>query len=157
MTDDQERIRMLAAANPRPLRPFGRTRSSRSRTTQDRLVQTQKLASLGQLTAGIAHEIKNPLNFVNNFSGVSAELIDELKEALGKVRADASTRAEITELTNTLRDNLNKIVQHGKRADSIVKNMLLYSREGSGEHRPVDVNADRRIPTGDHLEALILA
>jgi two-component system, NtrC family, sensor kinase len=111
------------------------------RTTQDRLVQTQKLASLGQLTAGIAHEIKNPLNFVNNFSGVSAELIDELKETLGKVKVDANTLAEITELTNTLRDNLDKIVQHGKRADSIVKNMLLHSREGSGEHRPVDINA----------------
>src|SRR5262249_490339 len=111
------------------------------RTTQDRLVQTQKLASLGQLTAGIAHEIKNPLNFVNNFSGVSAELIDELQEALGQVKADDKTRAEITELTGTLRDNLDKIVQHGKRADSIVKNMLLHSREGSGEHRPVDVNS----------------
>jgi two-component system, NtrC family, sensor kinase len=111
------------------------------RTTQDRLVQTQKLASLGQLTAGIAHEIKNPLNFVNNFSGVSVELIDELKETLGKVMVEANTLAEITELTNTLRDNLNKIVQHGKRADSIVKNMLLHSREGSGEHRPVDINA----------------
>ena len=111
------------------------------RTTQDRLVQTQKLASLGQLTAGIAHEIKNPLNFVNNFSGVSAELIDELQENLGKVKADANTLAEITELTNTLRDNLDKIVQHGKRADAIVKNMLLHSREGSGEHRFVDANA----------------
>jgi signal transduction histidine kinase len=104
-------------------------------------VQTQKLASLGQLTAGIAHEIKNPLNFVNNFSGVSAELIDELRETLDRVKADEKTRGEITELTNTLRDNLDKIVQHGKRADSIVKNMLLHSREGSGEHRPVDVNA----------------
>jgi signal transduction histidine kinase len=111
------------------------------RTTQDRLVQTQKLASLGQLTAGIAHEIKNPLNFVNNFSGVSAELIDELQETLGKVKVDPNTLTEITELTNTLRDNLDKVVQHGKRADAIVKNMLLHSREGSGEHRPVDVNA----------------
>ena len=111
------------------------------RTTQDRLVQTQKLASLGQLTAGIAHEIKNPLNFVNNFSGVSAELIDELREALDRVKADEKTCAEIAELTNTLRDNLDKVVQHGKRADAIVKNMLLHSREGSGEHRPVDVNA----------------
>jgi signal transduction histidine kinase len=111
------------------------------RTTQDRLVQTQKLASLGQLTAGIAHEIKNPLNFVNNFSGVSAELIDELRETLDRVKADEKTRGEITELTNTLHDNLDKIVQHGKRADSIVKNMLLHSREGSGEHRPVNVNA----------------
>ena len=111
------------------------------RTAQDRLVQTQKLASLGQLTAGIAHEIKNPLNFVNNFSGVSVELIDELQEAVGRVKIDDKTRAEITELTDTLRDNLGKIVQHGRRADSIVKNMLLHSREGSGEHRPVDINA----------------
>jgi two-component system, NtrC family, sensor kinase len=111
------------------------------RTTQDRLVQTQKLASLGQLTAGIAHEIKNPLNFVNNFSGVSAELLDELREAVSRMTGDDKTRAEITELTNTLRDNLDKIVQHGKRADAIVKNMLLHSREGSGEHRLVDANA----------------
>ena len=111
------------------------------RTAQDRLVQTQKLASLGQLTAGIAHEIKNPLNFVNNFSGVSTELLDELREALGNVKADDKTRGEIAELADTLRDNLDKIVQHGKRADSIVKNMLLHSREGSGEHRPVDINA----------------
>ena len=111
------------------------------RTAQDRLVQTQKLASLGQLTAGIAHEIKNPLNFVNNFSGVSVELIDELQETLGRVTADDKTRGEITELADTLRDNLNKIVQHGKRADSIVKNMLLHSREGTGERRSVDVNA----------------
>ena len=111
------------------------------RTAQDRLVQTQKLASLGQLTAGIAHEIKNPLNFVNNFSGVSAELLDELRDALDGMKGDARTRAEIAELTDTLRDNLGKIVQHGNRADAIVKNMLLHSREGSGEHRPVDTNA----------------
>jgi signal transduction histidine kinase len=111
------------------------------RTTQDRLVQTQKLASLGQLTAGIAHEIKNPLNFVNNFSGVSAELIDELQQALEAPQLDDKARAEIAELANTLRGNLDKIIQHGKRADAIVKNMLLHSREGSGEHRPVDINA----------------
>jgi two-component system, NtrC family, sensor kinase len=111
------------------------------RTTQDRLVQTQKLASLGQLTAGIAHEIKNPLNFVNNFSGVSVELIDELQQAVEAPQLDKKARAAITELTNTLRGNLDKIVQHGKRADSIVKNMLLHSREGSSEHRPVDINA----------------
>ena len=111
------------------------------RIAQDRLVQTQKLASLGQLTAGIAHEIKNPLNFVNNFSGVSVELIDELSETLARVKADDKTKSEIAELANTLRGNLDKIVQHGKRADAIVKNMLLHSREGSGEHRPVDVNA----------------
>ena len=111
------------------------------RNTQDRLVQTQKLASLGQLTAGIAHEIKNPLNFVNNFSGVSAEMIDELREALGDVNLTEKKRSEIAELMDTLRGNLDKVVQHGKRADAIVKSMLLHSREGSGEHRPVDINA----------------
>src|SRR5262249_11298257 len=111
------------------------------RATQDRLVQTQKLASLGQLTAGIAHEIKNPLNFVNNFSGVSAELIDELQDALEDVSLNEKKHSEITELMETLRGNLDKVVQHGKRADAIVKNMLLHSREGSGEHRPVDINA----------------
>ena len=104
-------------------------------------MQTEKLASLGQLTAGIAHEIKNPLNFVNNFSTLSVELIDELQEELAKVKIDDAARAGITELSNTLKGNLDKIVQHGKRADSIVKNMLLHSREGSGEHRPVDINA----------------
>jgi signal transduction histidine kinase len=104
-------------------------------------VQTEKLASLGQLTAGIAHEIKNPLNFVNNFSSVSVELIDELREILGGVATDEKTREDIADLADTLRGNLEKIVQHGKRADSIVKNMLLHSREGSGEHRPVDINA----------------
>jgi C4-dicarboxylate-specific signal transduction histidine kinase len=111
------------------------------RTTQDRLVQTQKLASLGQLTAGIAHEIKSPLNFVNNFSGVSTKLIDELRETLDSIKVTPEARTQITELTNTLRDNLDKVVQHGKRADAIVKNMLLHSHEGSGEHRLVDVNA----------------
>jgi GAF domain-containing protein len=110
-------------------------------TTQDRLVQTQKLASLGQLTAGIAHEIKNPLNFVNNFSAVSVELIDELRQALTGAHLDSKLRAEISEIADTLQDNLDKVVQHGRRADAIVKNMLLHSREGSGEHRPVDINA----------------
>jgi signal transduction histidine kinase/uncharacterized membrane protein len=111
------------------------------RATQDRLVQTQKLASLGQLTAGIAHEMKNPLNFVNNFSSVSSELIDELQDALKDIPFADKARADINELTDTLRDNLGKVVQHGKRADAIVKNMLLHSRESSGEHRPVDINA----------------
>ena len=111
------------------------------RTTQDRLVQTQKLASLGQLTAGIAHEIKNPLNFVNNFSAVSVELIDELRQALTRANLDSKLRAEISEIADTLQGNLDKVVQHGKRADAIVKNMLLHSREGLGEHRPVDINA----------------
>jgi signal transduction histidine kinase len=111
------------------------------RTAQDRLVQTEKLASLGQLTAGIAHEIKNPLNFVNNFSALSAELIDEMNDVLKDIKIDDKTREEVDELTHMLKGNLEKVVQHGKRADSIVKNMLLHSREGSGEHRHADINA----------------
>jgi two-component system NtrC family sensor kinase len=111
------------------------------RTAQDRLVQTEKLASLGQLTAGIAHEIKNPLNFINNFSALSAELVDELDDALKLAAFADKQRKEINELTHMLKGNLEKVVQHGKRADSIVKNMLLHSREGSGERRSVDLNA----------------
>ncbi|MBR0970781.1 sensor histidine kinase [Bradyrhizobium japonicum] len=111
------------------------------RAAQDRLVQTEKLASLGQLTAGIAHEIKNPLNFVNNFSAVSTELIDELNEVLEAAKLDGKTKQEADELTGMLRGNLEKVVQHGKRADSIVRNMLVHSRQGSGEHRSVDINA----------------
>src|SRR5450759_4810986 len=99
------------------------------RTAQDRLVQTEKLASLGQLTAGIAHEIKNPLNFVNNFSAISAELIDELQDVLKGIPFDKKARTEINELTDTLRSNLDKVVQHGKRADAIVKNCLLYTSD----------------------------
>ena len=97
-------------------------------------MQTEKLASLGQLTAGIAHEIKNPLNFVNNFSAVSVELIDELargpRQRLnldGKLR-----RRDQRDSPIRLQVNLDKVVQHGKRADAIVKNMLLHSRQGSG-------------------------
>ena len=111
------------------------------RTAQDRLVQTEKLASLGQLTAGIAHEIKNPLNFVNNFSALTADLIGELDETLAPVALAPKTRLDVSELTQMMKSNLEKVVQHGKRADSIVKNMLLHSREGSGELRPADINA----------------
>jgi signal transduction histidine kinase len=111
------------------------------RTAQDRLVQTEKLASLGQLTAGIAHEIKNPLNFVNNFSALSAELIDEVNDVLKGIALDLKPREELEELTLLLKSNLEKVVQHGKRADSIVKNMLLHSREGSGELHSADINA----------------
>jgi two-component system, NtrC family, sensor kinase len=111
------------------------------RTAQDRLVQTEKLASLGQLTAGIAHEIKNPLNFVNNFSALSAELVGEMNDVLAGATLDKKTRGELDELAQMLKSNLEKVVQHGKRADSIVKNMLQHSREGSGEHRPADINA----------------
>jgi two-component system, NtrC family, sensor kinase len=110
------------------------------RTAQDRLIQTEKLASLGQLTAGIAHEIKNPLNFVNNFSALSVELTDELRDVLKQETLTDRGRDELDELTGLLQDNLGKVVQHGKRADSIVKNMLLHSREGSGERRPAEIN-----------------
>jgi two-component system, NtrC family, sensor kinase len=109
------------------------------RAAQDRLVETQKLAALGQLTAGVAHEIKNPLNFVNNFADLSAELIDELKEVLASGRPD--TISEADELATVIKGNLEKVVQHGRRADSIVKNMLLHSRQGSGERHEVAINA----------------
>ena len=108
------------------------------RAAQERLIQTEKLASLGQLTAGIAHEIKNPLNFVNNFAALSIELIEELKPAIVSARQGDEQTAELMEL---LAGNLEKVVQHGKRADSIVKNMLLHSRAGSGERRVADINA----------------
>jgi GAF domain-containing protein len=113
------------------------------RAAQDRLVQTEKLASLGQLTAGIAHEIKNPLNFVNNFSELSIELVEELEEALAKAEAalDPAIRDETAEIAGMLKSNLAKVASHGKRADSIVKNMLAHSREGGGERRAVDLNA----------------
>ena len=110
---------------------------------QDRLVETQKLASLGQLTAGIAHEIKNPLNFVNNFAELSTELTDELRAVLAAEDTPIpdAARTEIDDLTRMLTGNLAKIVEHGKRADSIVKNMLLHSRAGVGERRATDLNA----------------
>ena len=111
------------------------------RNAQDRLVQTEKLASLGQLTAGIAHEIKNPLNFINNFSALSTELIDELQETLRKADLSEGLSVDVNELTGMLRGNLDKVQQHGKRADSIVKNMLMHSRESSGERRSASINA----------------
>ena len=110
------------------------------RAAQDRLVQTEKLASLGQLTAGIAHEIKNPLNFVNNFSALSVELVGEMRDALSDVSLEKNKREELNEIAQMLKLNLEKVVQHGKRADSIVKNMLQHSREGFGEIRPTDIN-----------------
>jgi GAF domain-containing protein len=111
------------------------------RNAQDRLVQTEKLASLGQLTAGIAHEIKNPLNFINNFAALSSELIDELRDGLRSATFGEAARQDIDALIHLLQGNLEKIVQHGTRADSIVKNMLLHSREGAGERRSADINA----------------
>jgi signal transduction histidine kinase/ligand-binding sensor domain-containing protein len=106
------------------------------KAAQDQLVQQEKLASLGQLTAGIAHEIKNPLNFVNNFSEVSEEMVVELIEALGK--GDIS---ESLVISKDIGANLRKIHEHGTRADSIVKSMLLHSRGGSGKVEPTDLNA----------------
>ncbi len=105
------------------------------KSTQDQLVAQEKLASLGELTAGIAHEIKNPLNFINNFSEVSRELLDELKNELKNKNED-----EVSGLIHDLKQNLEKINQHGKRADSIVKGMLLHSRGTSGEKTLTDVN-----------------
>ncbi len=110
------------------------------RKAQDRLIQSEKLASLGQLTAGIAHEIKNPLNFINNYSALSRELVDELADAIKGAAGNEATHGEADELIGAIGGNLDKIVQHGKRADSIVKNMLLHSREGSGERATTNVN-----------------
>jgi signal transduction histidine kinase len=111
------------------------------RKAQDRLIQSEKLASLRQLTAGIAHEIKNPLNFINNFSALSRELMDELREVLVKAPLQETNREEAHDLIGMIDANLDKVVAHGRRADSIVKNMLLHAREGSGERGSVNVNA----------------
>src|SRR5262249_35178949 len=103
-------------------------------TAQASLVHAQKMAALGQLTAGIAHEIKNPLNFVNNFAGLSVELLDELKEAARAVGTlDPHKRAEIVETIGMLTGNLQRIVEHGRRADGIVRSMLQHSRGGSDD------------------------
>jgi signal transduction histidine kinase len=116
------------------------------KAAQDQLIQQEKLASLGQLTAGIAHEIKNPLNFVNNFSDLSVELIEETKEELSAVsdQLSAEDREKVQEALVILKDvelNLRKIHEHGTRADSIVKSMLEHSRGSSGKMEPTDLNA----------------
>ena len=108
---------------------------------QASLVHAQKMAALGQVTAGIAHEIKNPLNFVNNFAGLSVELLDELKNATRALGAlDPGQRAEIVETIGMLTGNLEKIVEHGRRADGIVRSMLQHSRGGSGDWQAADLN-----------------
>jgi signal transduction histidine kinase/ligand-binding sensor domain-containing protein len=106
------------------------------RTTQSQLVQSEKMASLGELTAGIAHEIQNPLNFVNNFSEVNAELIDELEQQASKGNLD-----DVKAIAKDIKGNEQKIIHHGKRADAIVKGMLQHSRASSGQKEPTDINA----------------
>jgi signal transduction histidine kinase len=106
------------------------------KTTQTQLVQAEKMASLGELTAGIAHEIQNPLNFVNNFSDLNAELLDELQQEL-----DNGNTEEAIKLIHDLKENEKKITHHGKRADAIVKGMLQHSRSGNGQKEPTDINA----------------
>ncbi len=106
------------------------------KAAQAQLIQSEKMASLGELTAGIAHEIQNPLNFVNNFSEVSKELLEEMKEELEDGNLD-----EVREITSDVISNLEKILHHGKRADGIVKGMLMHSRTSKGEKEATDINA----------------
>jgi PAS domain S-box-containing protein len=135
--------RKRAEAEIRAARDAAETALQELRAAQASLLHAQKMAALGQLTAGIAHEIKNPLNFVNNFAGISVELLDELKEAAAPAMASLGedTRAEINEIVEMLSGNLVKIAQHGSRADGIVRSMLAHSRGSSGDRQRVDINA----------------
>jgi len=139
-SDVTERKRAEAAI--RAARDVAEATLKELKTAQSSLIHAEKMASLGQLTAGIAHEIKNPLNFVNNFASLSVELLNELTEAMAPslVAVDEVKRAEIDETIGLLTSNLDKISDHGKRADGIVKSMLLHSRGGRGERQSVDIN-----------------
>jgi two-component system, NtrC family, sensor kinase len=135
--------RKEAEARLRAARDTAETALRELKAAQASLIHAEKMASLGQLTAGIAHEIKNPLNFVNNFAGLSVELLDELKGAAAPAVATLGdeTRAEIDEIVGMLTGNLEKIAEHGRRADGIVKSMLAHSRGSSGERQAVDINS----------------
>ena len=140
--DRLERDRQRAEAEIRAARDAAEAALTELKAAQANLIQAEKMASLGQLTAGIAHEIKNPLNFVNNFAALSTELLDELKQTTGPAVAalDSDGRAEAEEVMATLTGNLQKIIEHGNRADNIVKSMLEHSRGVTGERREVDLN-----------------
>src|SRR6516162_5964366 len=139
--DTTERKR--AEAEIREARDTAENALRELQAAQASLLHAQKMAALGQLTAGIAHEIKNPLNFVNNFAGLSVELLDELKEATAPAVASLGddTRAELDEIVGMLTSNLEKIAEHGRRADGIVQSMLAHSRGGSGDWQSTDINA----------------
>jgi signal transduction histidine kinase len=141
--DRLEHERRRAEAEIRVARDAAETALRELNAAQANLIQAEKMASLGQLTAGIAHEIKNPLNFVNNFAALSTELLDELKQTTrpALVALDSDGRAEAEEVIATLTGNLQKIIEHGRRADNIVKSMLEHSRGVTGDRREVDLNA----------------
>jgi signal transduction histidine kinase len=141
--DRLERDRQRAELETRAARDTAEAALHDLKAAQANLIQAEKMASLGQLTAGIAHEIKNPLNFVNNFASLSIGLVDELNEAAAPALAslDERRRREVDEAADMLVGNLRRIVEHGKRADNIVKSMLAHSRSGGGDRESVDLNA----------------